>query len=147
MHHPHRLFSRPVEKAQLDPRNPTVLEGHLACAAFEAPLLLPDDITYFGPGLPELASGLAGKGILGRHPEAPPSAPALHYVGAGPSPAAGVSLRAIDPNRFAIVNEAAGGEVVEEIEESKAFYEVYDGAVYMFQVRGWNILGFGVGIL
>ena len=26
-------------------------------------------------------------------------------------------------------------EVIEEIEESKAFYEVYDGAVYMFQVR------------
>ena len=45
-----------------------------------------------------------------------------------------VSLRAIDPERFAIVNEAAGGEVMEEIEESKAFYEVYDGAVYMFQV-------------
>jgi hypothetical protein len=46
-----------------------------------------------------------------------------------------VSLRAIDPERFAIVNEAAGGEVMEEIEASKAFYEVYDGAVYMFQVR------------
>lgn len=45
-----------------------------------------------------------------------------------------VSLRAIDPERFAIVNEAAGGEVMEEIEASKAFYEVYDGAVYMFQV-------------
>ena len=46
-----------------------------------------------------------------------------------------VSLRAIDPERFAIVNEAAGGEVMEEIEASKAFYEVYDGAVYMFQVQ------------
>ena len=46
-----------------------------------------------------------------------------------------VSLRAIDPERFAIVNEAAGGEVMEEIEASKAFYEVYDGAVYMFQVH------------
>lgn len=46
------------------------------------------------------------------------------------------SLRAIDPERFAIVNEAAGGTVLEEIEESKAFFEVYDGAVYMYQVRG-----------
>ena len=26
-------------------------------------------------------------------------------------------------------------QVLEEIEESKAFWEVYDGAVYMFQVR------------
>ena len=49
--------------------------------------------------------------------------------------AAKISLRAIDPERFSIVNEAAGGEVIEEIEESKAFYEVYDGAVYMLQVR------------
>ncbi len=31
--------------------------------------------------------------------------------------------------------QAAGGEILEEIEESKAFWEVYDGAVYMFQVR------------
>lgn len=44
------------------------------------------------------------------------------------------SLRAIDPERFAIVNEAGGGVVLEEIEESKAFFEVYDGAVYMYQV-------------
>ena len=33
------------------------------------------------------------------------------------------------------VMQAAGGEILEEIEESKAFWEVYDGAVYMFQVR------------
>lgn len=44
-----------------------------------------------------------------------------------------MSLRAIDPERYAIVNEE-DSEVIEEIEESKAFYEVYDGAVYMFQV-------------
>ena len=106
---------------------------------------------------------------------------ALHYVGLYSSPAAHISLRAIDPDRFTIVNEvtlafvalapnqgafpgdndacriytgvhlecsaphrlklmahaagqAAGGEILEEIEESKAFWEVYDGAVYMFQV-------------
>lgn len=58
---------------------------------------------------------------------------AYRYTGPHRSPAAAVSLRAIDPERFTIVNEAAGGEVMEEIEESKAFYEVYDGAVYMFQ--------------
>lgn len=63
------------------------------------------------------------------------STDALHYVGAHDSPAAHISLRAIDPERFRIVNEAAAGEVLEEIEESKAFWEVYDGAVYLFQVR------------
>lgn len=58
---------------------------------------------------------------------------ALHYTGPQSNPAASVSLRAIDPERYAIVNEADGA-VIEEIEESKAFYEVYDGAVYMYQV-------------
>jgi len=41
------------------------------------------------------------------------------------------SLRAIDPERYAIVDESLGGALLEEIEESKAFFEVYDGAVYM----------------
>ena len=59
---------------------------------------------------------------------------ALHYVGPSDIPAAAVSLRAIDPERYSIVNEDQNGETIEEIEESKAFYEVYDGAVYMFQV-------------
>lgn len=58
---------------------------------------------------------------------------ALFYSGVRDIPAAAISLRAIDPERYAIVNEE-DGEVIEEIEESKAFYEVYDGAVYMFQV-------------
>ena len=56
------------------------------------------------------------------------------YTGARDCPARAVSLRAIDPERYTIVNEAAGGEVLEEIEESKAFFEVYDGAVYLYQV-------------
>jgi len=51
-------------------------------------------------------------------------------------PDAAISLRAIDPERYAIVNEE-DGDVIEEIEESKAFYEVYDGAVYMFQVGAY----------
>ena len=59
----------------------------------------------------------------------------LFYVGNKDNPARHINLRAIDPERYTIVNEAAGGEVLEEIEESKAFFEVYDGAVYLYQVR------------
>ena len=76
-------------------------------------------------------------GLLGRNPTERGTW-ALHYVGPQKKPAAGVSLRAIDPERYSIINEAAGGTVLEEIEESKAFYEVYDGAVYMYQVRPEN---------
>ena len=72
-------------------------------------------------------------GLISRHPQTP-EIDALHYTGPLETPAAAVNLRAIDPERYAIVNEE-DSEVIEEIEESKAFYEVYDGAVYMFQVR------------
>ena len=46
--------------------------------------------------------------------------------------------------------QAAGGEILEEIEESKAFWEVYDGAVYMFQVAcclHWPIYAASFGTL
>lgn len=72
-------------------------------------------------------------GLVSRHPHTT-NTKALFYTGALEIPAAAVSLRAIDPERYAIVNEE-DGDVIEEIEESKAFYEVYDGAVYMFQVH------------
>ena len=49
-------------------------------------------------------------------------------------------MRAIDPERYSIINEAADGAVIEEIEESKAFFEVYDGAVYLYQARPWRPL-------
>lgn len=49
------------------------------------------------------------------------------------------SLRAIDPERFAIVDESLGGALLEEIEESKAFFEVYDGAVYLYQASGKSV--------
>lgn len=71
-------------------------------------------------------------GLVSRHPHTT-NVRALFYSGALDTPAAAISLRAIDPERYAIVNEE-DGDVIEEIEESKAFYEVYDGAVYMFQV-------------
>ena len=61
-----------------------------------------------------------------------PRVQALHYVGRLDNPASQFSLRAIDPERYQIVNEI-DGKVIEEIEESKAFFQVYDGAVYMFQ--------------
>ena len=38
MAHPERLFSRPIERAAIDPTNPQILEAHVACAAHELAL-------------------------------------------------------------------------------------------------------------
>lgn len=51
------------------------------------------------------------------------------------NPAGQVSLRAIDPERYTIFDEGTDGKVLEEIEESKVFFQIYGGAVYMFQGR------------
>lgn len=64
---------------------------------------------------------------------------ALHYIGRHDNPASQFSLRAIDPERYQIFNEI-DGKVIEEIEESKAFFQVYDGAVYMFQVSSKTLV-------
>jgi DEAD/DEAH box helicase domain-containing protein len=77
---------------------------------------------------------LTASSLLGRHPRDPPSWDALHYIGRTANPAAEVSLRTIDPERFVIYN-AADACVLEEIEANMAFYEIYDGAIYMYQVR------------
>jgi hypothetical protein len=76
---------------------------------------------------------LRASSLLGRHPRDPPSCEALHYIGRAVNPAADVSLRTIDPERFVIYN-AADACVLEEVEANMAFYEIYDGAIYLYQV-------------
>lgn len=48
---------------------------------------------------------------------------AFHYIGGAARPAAAVSLRTIDPDHFAIINEA-NGETLEHIEACQAFFQV-----------------------
>ena len=56
------------------------------------------------------------------------------YVGVAPNPARHVTLRTIDEARVLVVLETTG-DVIEEIELCKAFFQVYDGAVYLHQAR------------
>ncbi|CAI5473099.1 unnamed protein product, partial [Closterium sp. Yama58-4] len=131
---PDRLFSRPIERCQLDAENPLVMRQQLQCAAAELPLLEDVDGRFFGPSLAERIAELAGKGALGRSPENPEVDRGWRYIGAGKRPALFVPVRAIDPNTYAVV-EARTGRVLEEIEESKAFFVLYEGAVYLQQGR------------
>ncbi|WIA12038.1 hypothetical protein OEZ85_012117 [Tetradesmus obliquus] len=135
MTHPQALFARPIECVQLDPCNAIVLNSHLVCAAKELPLLPSEDGPLFGEAqLRAALQQLRCASLLGRHPRDPPHSEALHYTGRAQNPAADVSLRTIDPERFVIWN-AADASVLEEIEANMAFYEIYDGAIYMYQGR------------
>jgi ATP-dependent helicase YprA (DUF1998 family) len=140
---PARLFGAPVEAARADASNAGVLAAHAACAAFEAPLDLARDAAFFGPCLAAAAAALLARGVLVRHPT---QRALLAYAGAAPAPAAALSLRAIDPERVRVV-DATNGAVLEEIELSKAFFAVYDGAVYMHQGRTYLCSGLNLETL
>lgn len=145
-----------IHTTQLDPHNAVVLHGHLLCAAKELPLLPDSDGALFGATqLTAAVAALTQAGLLGRGPRDPvslggaaaattqqaaalqgtpdPQQQPLHYTGPVQNPAADISLRTIDPERFIIYNSAEE-RVLEDIEANMAFYSLYDGAVYLYQV-------------
>ena len=128
MTHPQKLFGRPIETAHIDLSNPQLLLQHISCASFEKEIDVETDIEYFGQFLKPITIKLQNSKIVSPHPTR--NDQKLYHVGGG-TPARGVSLRAIDPERYSIIDESTG-QIIEEIEQSKAFYEVYDGAVYLY---------------
>lgn len=144
MRHPQKLFSRAIEHAQVDASNPQVLDDHIACAAVEHPVNLEYDEEFFGSGLQTSITRLVNKGQLGRDPMSCTRDNNWHYIGQERSPAQSVGIRAIDPEKYTIVNQATN-EVIEEVEESKAFFEVYEGAVYIHQGKTYLVKTLDLG--
>ncbi|GBG90630.1 hypothetical protein CBR_g50975 [Chara braunii] len=138
MRNPEKLFSRPIENAQVDAHNPQAVDQHLVCAAAELPIQVDVDDVFFGAGVERSIALLVEKGLLGRHPTHPTIDSAWHYIGKATYPSHGVSIRSIDPGKYVVVNEETN-DVIEEIEENKAFFEVYDGAVYMHQGKTYLV--------
>ncbi|XP_078155045.1 UBQ, helicase-c and DEAD-like helicase domain-containing protein isoform X2 [Carex rostrata] len=132
MKFPNKLFGRPIEHCQVDACNLKVLEQHLACAANELPLCLQYDEKYFRFGLERSMSSLRNKGYLGNNPGGDLSKNMWSYIGPEKNPSHGVSLRAIENDKYRVIDKSTD-KVVEEIEESRAFFQVYEGAVYMNQ--------------
>jgi hypothetical protein len=90
-----------------------------------------DHLQGSGPSSVQALGGQQGSGFV-----------ALHYTGPVQNPAGEISLRTIDPERFIIYN-SADERVLEEIEANMAFYNIYDGAVYLYQVGTARGLGGG----
>ncbi|KAL8134877.1 uncharacterized protein LOC141713110 isoform X2 [Apium graveolens] len=138
MKFPEKLFKSPIECCHVDANNPQVLEQHLVCAAHEHPLSLLYDGKYFGPGLEDAVLTLTAKGNLSTDPSRKSSDKIWCYIGHEKTPSHAVSIRAIESERYKVMDEK-NNEVLEEIEESKAFFQVYEGAVYMNQGKTYLI--------
>lgn len=138
MKHPEKLFGSPIECCHIDAQNQQVLEQHLLCAAYEHPICVAYDQKFFGPSLNTALMPMKNRGDLIPDPSCGSSKSIWNYIGQEKMPSRSVSIRAIEAERYKVVDQRRN-EVLEEIEESKAFFQVYEGAVYMHQGRTYLV--------
>ncbi|KAI4365849.1 hypothetical protein MLD38_021798 [Melastoma candidum] len=138
MKHPDKLFGSPIECCSVDAQNPQALEQHLACAAAEHPLSVQYDEKFFGSGLEKAITSLRKKGCLSCDISRDPSARTWDYIGPEKKPSNIVNIRAIENVTYAVI-DCKNNEVLEKIEESKAFFQVHEGAVYMQQGKTYLV--------
>ncbi len=142
--HPDILFRRGMEHARISTTNPRILDPHVICAAFEAPLgSIPGDIDMFGGDdvASEALERLAEAGLLTRRLHGDSVLWHLHPK-AGGHPAGDINLRATSGARYTLVNEATG-LILEEVDEPHAFMNAHPHAVYLhrgeeFEVTAMN---------
>jgi DEAD/DEAH box helicase domain-containing protein len=128
MREPETLLGRRVEAAILDHENPRVLDGHVAAAAFEAPLD-DEDVEILGAEALRRAAG---------HPELEKTD--AGYVWAGRDyPAGRFGLRSTSPDVFTVV-ESETGSVLGTIERERAYSTVHDGAIYLHLGESYRVL-------
>jgi DEAD/DEAH box helicase domain-containing protein len=127
MREPESLLGRRVEAAILDHSNPRVLDGHVAAAAFEAPIDDADRATL-------------GDAALERAPHVPELQHTRHgWVWAGKDyPAARTALRSASADSFTVV-DASTGSVLGIVERERAYSTVHEGAVYLHLGEQWLV--------
>ncbi|XP_054806101.1 uncharacterized protein LOC129308773 isoform X2 [Prosopis cineraria] len=138
MKHPEKLFGRPIECCYVDAQNKQVLEQHLVCAAHEHPLSVPYDEQYFGFCLESSLVSLKAGGYLSYEQSSDSSTRIWNYIGPQKLPSHAVNIRAIETIRYEVVDQQRK-KVLEEIEESKAFFQIYEGAVYLCQGKTYLV--------
>ncbi|KAI0486294.1 hypothetical protein F4859DRAFT_364055 [Xylaria cf. heliscus] len=134
MQNPNELFTKPNCELQVDLSNMLVLEGHLQCAAYEMPIRPEEDAHYFTPDLARLSEERLIKDELGYY----------HcHDRFRPTPAKFVAIRDTEDDHFAIVDISHGQNIVlEELEASRAFFTLYDGAIFLHQGNSYLVRDF-----
>ncbi|HYZ20008.1 MAG TPA: DEAD/DEAH box helicase, partial [Gaiellaceae bacterium] len=128
MREPETLLGRRVEAAILDHENPRVLDGHVAAAAFEAPLDEADAEILGAEALRRAAA----------HPDLKRTDAGFVWAGRD-YPGGRFGLRSTSPDTFAVV-EAATGTVLGSIEREKAYSTVHEGAIYLHLGEQYRVL-------
>ncbi len=127
MREPETLLGRRVEAAILDHANPRVLDGHVAAAAFEAPVD-DDDRATLGDAALERAAHIPEL----RHTK-------RGWVWAGTDyPAGRTTLRSASADAVTVI-DASTGTVLGIVERERACGTVHEGAVYLHLGEPWLV--------
>ncbi len=127
---PDWLFEGSSENAVIDKNNLFIQLAHIRAAAAELPLTL-DDVAIF-PDLGEIIPVLIGakelRSVKGK------------YMWCGQDfPAGDYSLRNMDKQRYKLTNSDTDA-VITEMDETQAFREIHEGAIYMHDGQSFQVL-------
>lgn len=130
MKNPDRFFEKDVESAVINPDNKTILRSHLQCAAAEIPLDRTEDILTKGNVQAVLSELISQSAIL-------QSETGNKYYSSRKRPQRFVNLRGTGES-LTIINYESG-EILGEIDNSRALKECHDGAVYLHRMKTWLV--------
>ncbi|MEQ8719539.1 MAG: DEAD/DEAH box helicase [Acidimicrobiales bacterium] len=131
--HPHEVFSRPPEPAVVNLANPFVLDPHLACAAFEAPLSH-DDERWWPGMLDDGVRRLVCDDQLRTRRRA--AGPFAVWTGHG-RPGTNLSLRSGSAGEVRIVT--SDGTLIGTVDEARSHTSVHDGAIYLHRGATYRV--------
>jgi len=131
MRHPEYFFGQNFDNALINPANPYILKPHLLCAAWEKPLD-DSDKEFFSGDINAALAELEHEGRLRRHRVKSYLSPLLTY------PAQNVNIRTTSRENYVVV-DASQGCLLETVEASVAFFQIYPGAIYLHQGESYII--------
>ncbi len=132
--HPEALFTRAAEPAVINPHNPFLVDPHLRCAAFEAPLHRTDEVYWT-----EIDEGVR-RGVLADHLRVRSSQlklPTAVWAGRG-VPAPTVGLRSTAGRSITI--RSVAGETIGTSERAQASSQIHPGADYVHRGQHWRVV-------
>lgn len=127
--HPDNFFSRPPERAAINPDNESILKRHLECAAAELPLVASEPWLQ-GQAAQKMALALEREGLLAR------SADGSQLIAQRKRPQRQVDLRG---SGSSYILEDGNGAIVGTIDGFCAWKETHPGAVYLHHGRSYVI--------
>ncbi len=127
--YPDYLLERSPEHALINPDNPLILLGHLACASFELPF--EEGELFGGRDVSAYLALLEDEGLVHR------ARRVAYWVGDS-YPAQHVSLRTSAPDSFVIAEEESG-RVIGGVEPYAAPMLIHEGAIYLHEGQSYEV--------